>query len=187
VVPAAIQLHLLEQRLRRTQNLATIRDPFKLTQRALELEGGHALPPHDQDDAHAYLLEKLLTLADRYNPAKDAHPNFGAYALTILRRRVTDWKRETYGDTRYHNARTHEPLTDHDAAHLDVLPETLDMIHIETLTPTSRHVYEAVLKPHILEGATIKEIATWAGRSTRSVRDDLNRLGEELRHQWQAA
>ena len=75
------------------RHLATIRDPIGLAHDAIA--GRHVA---DRDDAVGFLLEQLVQLAYRYEPARDRRgPDFGGYAAHVLKLRVVDYIRRTEG------------------------------------------------------------------------------------------
>lgn len=90
--------------------LHDVTDVEALVRRALhdQLRATQAtLPPHEHDDATAYLIATCWELAQRYDPtrARPGHgktSNFATWAYRILRRRIADWYRTRHGDSRYY-------------------------------------------------------------------------------------
>src|SRR4051794_9571200 len=76
---------------------------------------GARLDPLAYDDLIAYLVVVAWQLSAQYVSDKDGssgrgkRPSFADYLHYILRRRVVDWYRRTYGDSRY--PRPERPLS----------------------------------------------------------------------------
>ena len=81
--------------------LHDIKDVEKFTAGILNewLHGPRRLDPWRQESLHAYLIAAAYDLAQRYEQ-RPRRWSFSKYAHTILRRRITDWYREEYGDSR---------------------------------------------------------------------------------------
>jgi hypothetical protein len=62
---------------------------------------GRNLSPHDREDALAYLIATAWELERSYN--ENLGLAYSTYCFRMLKLRLVDWYRSTFGDSRYGN------------------------------------------------------------------------------------
>jgi DNA-directed RNA polymerase specialized sigma24 family protein len=80
-----------------------VQDPVRFVRHALNDElrsRGATLDPDRYEECVSFLIEKLCRLAERYRPGQGSL-SFSSLAYKVLRRRYTDFLRDTRGDSRY--------------------------------------------------------------------------------------
>lgn len=161
-------------------------DPFRFVRRALDDElraRGGTLRPDMYEEAEAYLLERLVRLSRRYDPAR-GELSFSTYAYRILRRRYTDFLRDVLGDRRYGNDGREVTMAETPLEGFTEDPETfealVESIDHDRLSPRARGALRRIARLIAEDGLTATEAAARLGKTRREALADLRRLRLEL-------
>jgi len=112
------RLSVTERSLNGRLALHDVADAEGLCRKVLDeqLRKTHAhLEPLDFEDAVSFLIARAYELSLRYDPSRGLA--FSTYCYRILRLRVVDWYRATYGDARFGKQEIRESV--HRPAYLD--------------------------------------------------------------------
>ena len=144
---------------------------------------GAYLSPDRREDLHVYLLGEVWRLYRKYDPAKASTPiSLSTFLTRRLQWSVTNWYRETFGDSRYAASNAPE-LVSLEVVVDSGLEPTDSPIHvglIPSLSDTGRGRWERFGAMRAV-GFSYGEIAAATGVSTVRARDELEALGHELR------
>jgi hypothetical protein len=154
------------------------------------------LKPDDREDALSHLIATAWELSRRWEPARC--PSFADYLSEILPRRLVDWQRRRYGDSRYRRDVVRE-IVDADNRELLDLADELDVgddiadrlsplpVHPSALTPRAQWILREIVAPLVERGDSYEEIATRYGYSRKWTERLLAELRAELSDLQEAA
>ena len=177
--------------------LHDVDDVELLCRRVLETrlsEWGAHLRRDLYEDALAYLVATAWELSTVYDP--ELGPSFSTYCYRLLRRRLVDWYRSTFGDSRHAprpelvsldralrldgDQELEERLGQVDDGYERVLAAESARIPLDTLSEEARWTLEHVARP-LANGSSSEELARRLGKSRRHLNRHLDELREELR------
>ena len=146
-----------------------------------------SLSPSDKEDLVAYLVSLCWELSLKYEP-EGATILFRSYAGSILRNRIVDWKRKTFGDSRYGALPTVYSTDEYDfeiavedTGLNDIDGQDIPAHLYENLSEDGLWAFEHIAIP-IANGYKLSEIAKEYGRSTMWVNEQLSLVKEEMSH-----
>ena len=165
--------------------LRDVRDVPALAQKVLDsrlTEWGATLSPHDREDALAYLVATAWELERSFN--ENLGLAYSTYCFRMLKLRLVDWYRATFGDSRYGNGvqpRATEEELSRIAVEVELVQDVLVQLGSVALSPDARRTFERIAKPMLEEGLTKEQIADRLGWDRRDVSDALKLLAVELK------
>lgn len=144
-------------------------------------EFGAHLTPQDKEDALAYLIATAWELSRSYD--KKLGPAYSTYCFRMLKLRLVDWYRMTFGDARYGGgprlvAGVEE--LERIAVEVELVQDVLVELGSVALSPDGRRTFERIAKPMLEEGLTKDQIAERLGFDRREISELLKALHQEL-------
>ena len=157
---------------------------------------GSVLWPDRREDLHSYLCLTACHIATNYDPSRSRPGySFASYLWDVLDRRITDWFRQTFGDSRYADGpnKRRIPLTsllsldaklDEDPVAEDVtlIDASLDLAVEavgERCSRAARETLATIARP-LAEGYRPLEVSRKLGISTSELNERLRQLRDEL-------
>jgi hypothetical protein len=164
--------------------LHDVDDVPALARKALDTrlnEWGAHLSPHDREDALAFLIATAWELGRSYR--EDLGLAYSTYCFRMLKLRLVDWYRSTFGDSRYDNGVRPQASVDElerIAVEVELIQDVFVQLGSVALSPNARMTFERIAKPMLEDGLTKEQVADRLGWDRRDVTDLLRQLRVEL-------
>lgn len=139
------------------------------------------LTPQDKEDALAFLIATAWELSRSYD--RKLGPSYSTYCFRMLKLRLVDWYRTTFGDARYGGGPIqHASMEELEriAVEVELVQDVLVQLGSVALSPDARRTFERIAKPMLEEGLSKEQMADRLGWERRVVSDLLKELHAEL-------